>query len=115
MSTATKQAPITGDIVVSNNGNRDERGRFLTGKPGISTGRPTKLAELRAFTILAETATDDKLQAIVDKALADAAKGDWRARTFVFEYLCGRPENRTSIVSDTFQDVHIKVSRADNS
>lgn len=69
---------------------RDERGRFVKGNKA-SPGRPPRQMETDYLEVTASRVTVARWGEIVDKALADAAKGDSRARSWLSEYLMRRP------------------------
>lgn len=69
---------------------RDSKGRFLPGHCGNRKGQPHK-QKAEYLDILADTLTAKRWRAIVDKAIADAETGDKAARTWLSNYILGRP------------------------
>lgn len=65
---------------------RDARGRFQKGN-SISPGRKSRAFEESRLNLLSEAVTDEKWQAIIDKAIAQASEGDRNAREWIAQYL----------------------------
>ena len=65
-------------------------GKFKPGNPG-SPGRPPRTTEQHYLDILRRALTDEKWQGIVEKAIAQATKGDRWAREWLAQYGIGRP------------------------
>lgn len=78
---------------------RNDKGRFVQGNK-VSPGRKPRRTEdqyLRA-TINSVTLADWK--DIVDKAVAQAKRGDSRARQWLSDYLLGKPQQKVDVTSD---------------
>ena len=73
---------------MSKNG-RDRRGKFVAGGPP-GPGRPRRLTESHYLAKLSEAISLNDWQQIVRKAKEDAINGDWRARSWLSDYLLGR-------------------------
>jgi len=69
---------------------RDERGRFAPGNAG-GPGRPRRDTERAYLSMLAEACPLERWRAIVQRAVADAAGGDAKAREWLSTYLLGKP------------------------
>jgi hypothetical protein len=78
---------------------RDEKGRFQKGNNG-GPGRPTKEREVRFYEITLSSVTFDDWRAIVERAVADAKRGDASARKWLADYLIGTPEQRLDITTN---------------
>jgi hypothetical protein len=68
---------------------RDDNGRFTTGNSG-GPGRPRRAVEQDYLAALADTVPLERWRKIIDRAVADAEKGDAKARRWLAEYLLGR-------------------------
>jgi hypothetical protein len=77
---------------------RDEKGRFKKGNK-ISPGRAPVAREVRYYDILKSTVTFSDWEAIVEKAVSDAKRGDGVARKWLADYLIGPPVERKDITS----------------
>lgn len=69
---------------------RDSKGKFTHGNGG-GPGRPKRVTEATYLRALAEAVTQDDWRAIVARAVADAKDGDHQARTWLANYLLGKP------------------------
>ncbi len=67
---------------------RDSRGRFTKGNPG-GPGGPRRQVEEDYLETLTEAVSPDDWKAIVEKAVADAKRGDPRAREWLGKHLIG--------------------------
>lgn len=76
-------------------GGRDDKGRFLPGH-GLKGGRKPRATEERFLELLKEAVTEADWKGVVRKTVALAKKGDARARTWLSDYLMGRPTEKTS-------------------
>lgn len=75
---------------------RNSKGQFPKGVSGNPKGRPKKPREQRYYEITLTTCTFEDWQAIVQRAIADAKKGDQAARKWLSDYLIGVPEQPLS-------------------
>lgn len=66
-------------------------GRFAPGNPG-GPGRPARPIERDYLRALADACPPETWKTIVERAVADAASGDAKAREWLASYLLGRPE-----------------------
>lgn len=71
---------------------RDENGRFVKGSSGNPKGRPTKEREQKYYEYAMNTVTYKDWQAILNRAVADAKRGDQQARKWLSDYLA--PQNQ---------------------
>jgi len=69
---------------------RDERGRFVEGAPA-GPGRPPRRAEREFLNRLLALCTEERLDAVLLRLIADAARGDAEARKLLLAYLIGKP------------------------
>ena len=65
---------------------RDANGRFVKGNPG-GPGRPAKEREEKYYNLAMNTVTYKDWQAIINRAVKDAQKGDSSARKWLSDYL----------------------------
>lgn len=72
-------------------------GRWQPGQSGNPGGRPKRPAAERYLRALEQGVTLAEWKEIVEKAVSQAQKGDSRARTWLSEYLIGKPIQRTEI------------------
>jgi hypothetical protein len=82
---------------MGNSATHDSRGKFKPGNPG-GPGRPRKPAEYVAIT--RELVTPAVWSRIVCAAIERAARGDSTARSWLSEYLIGRPPQSVHISSE---------------
>ena len=75
---------------------RERNGRFAKGNPG-GPGRPRRTVEREYLAVLADRVPLSRWQKIIDRAVADAESGDWRARAWLAKYLLG-PDLRVEAV-----------------
>ena len=73
----------------TNNG-RDERGKFAKGCRG-GPGRPSRRTEADYLAALSGVVSLTRWRAIAERAAADAADGDDKARDFIAKYLPSTP------------------------
>ena len=79
------------ELPSTNGGNgRDAGGRFTKGNPG-GPGNPFARRVSRLRSRIVEELTDDELQAIVRKMIADAKDGDKAAAKLLLSYAIGKP------------------------
>ena len=71
-------------------------GRFQPGNPG-GPGRPKLATEERYIRALTASVSIADWKEIVDKAVTQAKRGDSRARTWLSDYLLGKPLQRTEV------------------
>ena len=77
---------------------RDDKGRILPGQRALNpTGRPTKRKEELYLTSMQRCATVERWEAIVNRALDDAADGNASARTWLSNYLLGKPAQHATV------------------
>lgn len=69
---------------------RDNRGRFTPGAPP-GPGRPARRDQRAFLRRLVELSTEDYLDAVLRRLIADAARGDREARKLYLYYLLGKP------------------------
>lgn len=67
--------------------NRDSKGRFLKGAPGISPGRPSRAVEDSYLDATIGSVSLDEWREVVCKALEQAKDGDAKARDWLSKYL----------------------------
>ena len=69
---------------------RDQGGRFVAGHPGMG-GRPRRAIEQDYLAVLSDEVPLDRWKVVIQRALADAERGDAKAREWLGGYLAGRP------------------------
>ena len=69
----------------------DSQGRFAKGNPG-GPGRPRLKTETAYLKAMVDAVSEDDWQAIVRRAVCDAKDGDHQARTWLANYLLGKPD-----------------------
>lgn len=79
---------------------RDEKGRFQKGATGNPNGRPPKEREVRFYEITLSSVTYEDWRAIVERAVADAKRGDTAARKWLSDYLIGTPEQKLDVTTN---------------
>ena len=77
--------------------NRDSSGRFISGHGVKSPGRPRREFEEKYVLALTSRTTAEDWQLIIDRAIADAKRGDWRARQWLADYIIGKPVQQLDI------------------
>ena len=88
---------------------RKENGQFVKGVSGNPAGRPKKEREVRYMEITMNTCTYADWQAIINKAVAQAKKGDSVARKWLADYLIGVPPSKHEIGGDGGGPITFKV------
>lgn len=78
---------------------RGEKGQLKKGSVLNPKGRPKKSREERYLEILKSTVTYDDWQAIIQRAVYDAKKGDTAARTWLSNYIVGTPQQKMDVTS----------------
>lgn len=81
-------------------GDRDASGRFVKGYKG-GPGRPARSKEEKYLTKLSKRCTLKQWQEIVDAAIAQAKKGDSKARQWLSDYLLGKPVQEVKLDAQT--------------
>jgi len=92
---------------------RDKKGRFVKGNPG-GPGRPTKEREQKYYEYAMNTVTYKDWQAIINKAVVDAKRGDTAARKWLSDYLAPQAV-RQEITGADGNELTILVKYADRS
>ena len=69
---------------------RDDKGRFTRGAPP-GPGRPPRRDQREFLRRLLALCTDERIDAVLMRLIADAARGDAEARKLVLGYLLGKP------------------------
>jgi len=67
----------------------DERGRFVKGAPR-GPGRPPRRTEREFMRRLLALCTDERIDAVLMRLIADAARGDAAARGLFLKYTLGK-------------------------
>lgn len=70
---------------------RDENGLFKPGHTVKSPGRPSRVIEGDYLQRMTDLLTFEKWEKIVNKAIADAIKGNGYARQWLSDYVIGKP------------------------
>lgn len=85
-------------------------------QPGnkLSPGRPPKEREERFMEITLSAVTFDDWKEIVQKAVAQAKRGDSTARKWLSDYLIGAPVQRQEITGKDGEKLEIVVTYADD-
>jgi hypothetical protein len=78
---------------------RDPRGRFMPGSVG-GPGRLPLVQEQVYLARLHERMSLEDWECIVDRAIADAKEGNWRARQWLADYCLGRPAAQAPLVDN---------------
>jgi len=91
---------------------RDDSGKFAKGNPG-GPGRPKKEREQRFYEITLSTVTFDDWKDIVNKAIAQAKKGDPVARKWLSDYLMGPPVQRQEVTGAEGGVIRVKLTGGD--
>ncbi|MDD2649240.1 MAG: DUF5681 domain-containing protein [Eubacteriales bacterium] len=89
--------------------NRDEKGRFIKGASGNSTGRPKTPEE---FKRLAKEKSIDTLKAviaIIEKPEINEAKDIISAARLIIEYAYGKPQQDVSATVNTGGDFTLEI------
>ena len=77
---------------------RTGNGRFTFGNKG-GPGRPPRATERHYLAVLAEEVPLETWRAISRRAVADAKKGDAKAREWIAKYLLGAPAEQWSLAA----------------
>lgn len=78
-------------------GGREPTGPFAKGNTfavGKKTGRPTRKVERRFMATLISQMKEEDWVGIIRKAIDQALKGDYKARSWLSQYLIGKPVER---------------------
>jgi hypothetical protein len=75
---------------------RNDKGQFVKGGPG-GPGRPKKQVEQEYFDLTVGGVSPDDWQAIVKRAVKQAKEGNGYARSWLSDYLMGKPTQKTEI------------------
>jgi len=76
---------------------RDANGKFIKGQSGNPAGRPKKEREERFYEVAITAVSFTDWREIIEKAVAQAKRGDPTARKFLADYLIGPPPQRHEI------------------
>jgi hypothetical protein len=87
---------------VPNGKDRNGNGQFAPGNPG-GPGRPRRVAERDYLVTLTEECPPETWRAICRRAVADAEKGDAKARDWLSRYLLGNPAELPTLGAVTHQ------------
>ena len=94
---------------------RDEQGHFLKGHSLKSPGRKRRSTEERYLRSLTDAVSMDDWQAIIQKAIEQATGGDKDARTFLANYLIGKPtEYVAADVTSNGEGLRVLIQYADD-
>jgi len=96
-------------------GERDSKGRFLSGHAASSKGRggrPRRPVEDKYLGALQKCVKLGDWKAIGKRAVAQAKTGDYRARQWLSDYLLGKPIQELKI--ETREDTTIKLTWDDD-
>ena len=77
-------------------GNGRNNGRFAKGNSG-GPGRPKLERERKYMETMTSVCTEDDWRKIVERAVKDAIKGDYRARDWLSKYLLGDAQSITAL------------------
>jgi hypothetical protein len=75
---------------------KDDKGKFAKGNRG-GPGRPKKEREGKYYEILVTAVTPTHWKTIIDKAVAQAERGDAVARKWLADYLIGQPVQKLAL------------------
>ena len=93
---------------------RDEKGRFQKGYGG-GPGRPPRAVEIDYLVALADCVSEDDWGRIAKRAVADAIKGDAKARDWLSRYLLGtRTALDPPVVAPGEQKLVIEIEHVDD-
>ena len=92
---------------------RGPDGKFIKGNGG-GPGRPTKEREERYHEIMLNTVTFKDWTEIVQKAAAQAKKGDAVARKWLSDYLVGPPIQKQEITGKDGESFVVNLSWGDD-
>lgn len=93
---------------------RDANGRFTKGHKlsvGNGGGRPKKSIEERYLRALSSRVSAADWKEIIDRAIADAKDGDYKARQWLSDYLIGKPVQSVDMAASG--EVILKVIRVE--
>lgn len=88
---------------------RGEKGQLQKGSVLNPKGRPKRSREERYLKMLTTSVSDDDWQAIIDRAVSDAKRGDATARKWLTDYLIGPPVERKEISGNAGGPVVLRV------
>lgn len=88
---------------------RDENGRFLKGVTGNPKGRPKVEREIQYYRILQTAVSLADWEAIVQKAVEQAKRGDAVARKWLADYLIGPPIERKELTGADGSALTIRI------
>ena len=96
-----------------NGSGRDKLGRFASGNQlgKVGGGRPRRATEEIYLHGLISLVSKERWQAIVDKAIAQAERGDDRARRWISDYLIGRPVERVEMTGAEGEPIRIVIDK----
>jgi len=77
---------------------RNAKGHFIKGTSGNPGGRSK--AKTDYVALLRKAVTPDKWKAIIDVAIRDAVTGDRYARTWISDYLLGKPKQFVELLGE---------------
>lgn len=84
---------------------------FKKGNPG-GPGRPKRSVEEKYLKKIQTSITLTEWRDIVKRAIADAKKGDSKARQWLADYLVGKPKQGLEV--DTIGEILFRVLREDS-
>ena len=86
---------------------RDDKGQFVKGHSG-GPGRPPKQREEKYYDLLMTSVPFERWVKIVRKAAEQAERGDQAARTWLSNYLVGKPDENMNLKSDSTVELIIR-------
>ena|SRR5688572_9932550 len=87
---------------------RDNAGRFGTGNT-YGKGRPKRSVELDYMNALHEECPVETWKEIVKKAVEQANGGDAKARTFIANYILGKPQTNIELHTHSEGEPPVKI------
>ena len=88
---------------------RDANGKFIKGQSGNPAGRPKKEREERFYEVAITAVSFTDWREIIEKAVAQAKRGDPTARKFLADYLMGLPTNKVEVTGAEGKDMTIRL------
>ena len=88
---------------------RKKNGQFQKGVSGNPAGRPKKEREVRYMEITMSTCTYGEWQAIVQKAVDQAKRGDATARKWLSDYLIGEPPKKHELMGKDGDAIRVTI------